>query len=391
MKKTKKNCLILLGTICVAILILFTYFNIENHNINNIWNFQTSKAKQESLLENFSYIVYDNQDESKIKALVTIENDNGIEYCIKPDNSLINCNNQKKLCIDIECPIDSELIFKVKPVNGDEIQKKVLISQEYINNQFKLTDISTSDEYTEIQVEYDKIGTQSLSTYFLVCDDWNQSGKVWANYTNNIRLDVMDIENRTDEIGQKGIATLHLKNVDQGGNVLYAHKTCSINSTTANIFNSLQHKGKTPDYYISNVINGTGCTRFFEPHNVGISSPAYNDSASVEYVIPFENLNLDKVKKINMNIFNYHQRSGGTASWGKVYTSITLNYTDGTNVQQSEGWKTATWTQEQETVQYEIRIDQRKTISEIRVYIEIGGAMYSKGVITDMIFDVRSR
>lgn len=123
-----KKKIIVIFLLIVSLIILI-YGIVKVNTLN--------KSKMNAKSENvklFSYEVYDNQDENNIKLLATINSENGIEYVIGPDNTKNDCNGKNQLSIDYTTQKDSELTFKIKEKNKDEVSQTIILNEESIYN-----------------------------------------------------------------------------------------------------------------------------------------------------------------------------------------------------------------------------------------------------------------
>ncbi len=103
--------------------------------------------------ELFSYIMYDNQDKDDIKVLVKVTSEYGIEYIETPDNRKILNSGNKQIVLDYEVKKDQNYVFKIKEVNQKEIERNLLVNDEYIDNKILHYDnITEGTGITTIQI-----------------------------------------------------------------------------------------------------------------------------------------------------------------------------------------------------------------------------------------------
>ena len=92
-----KNKIIIISVIFFFIIILI----LLNNNfkiIEKITNGRLQNEDEETTeIPLITYQVYDNSDENKIKTLVTVNDNSGIEYVEYPDGTKIYGNSKKKL------------------------------------------------------------------------------------------------------------------------------------------------------------------------------------------------------------------------------------------------------------------------------------------------------
>lgn len=134
----KKNIVMIITGLAIILLVLFV------NNIKEIENIvrTTMKAEEISL---FSYVMYDNQEDNKIKCLVNINSENGIEYVEKPNGEKIICNENSKLAFDYTVNKDIEYIFKIKEANQDVQEKILIVNDEYISNEIVRIENTTEE------------------------------------------------------------------------------------------------------------------------------------------------------------------------------------------------------------------------------------------------------
>lgn len=127
MNKKKKIFIILI--IILVILMIFTLI-INKGLINNVRNIQ-KLAEQEQVQENnfFSYQIYDNEDNQKLKTLITINSEKGIDYVKTPEGNIIYGNEKNKIGLDYICSLDVEETFVIKEKDSQEVEQKVLIEE----------------------------------------------------------------------------------------------------------------------------------------------------------------------------------------------------------------------------------------------------------------------
>ena len=99
MKKFLKNKKIIIYLLIILFAILLVAILNNNFKIiERIANGRLQNVDEEKTeLPLISYQVYDNSDENKIKTLVTVNDNSGIEYVEYPDGTKIYGNSKKKL------------------------------------------------------------------------------------------------------------------------------------------------------------------------------------------------------------------------------------------------------------------------------------------------------
>ena len=109
------------------------FFNTNEKNANIIFWKSIEKITNERLQNEdeetteiplITYQVYDNSDENKIKTLVTINDNNGIEYVEYPDGTKIETNNKTQFSVNYNMAKDENYTFKIKTKNTVNMTKK---------------------------------------------------------------------------------------------------------------------------------------------------------------------------------------------------------------------------------------------------------------------------
>lgn len=215
----KNNKVLKILTIIIVLIIVLISINALTGNkiINGIYSAITGKAIGESAESKITYIVYDNQNENDIKTLVTIKNEDGIEYIKKPDGVQINGYGKRKISIDIDnIAIDEERTFKIKSTRGSETEKVLKITKEGISKQVQIivddTELGLENTIVNAQVFYAMQRDTDRIKYKLNETDTEQ------DYTGNIKID----------LSQGSIATIYLTKEDEKGNKLYIEKESNI-------------------------------------------------------------------------------------------------------------------------------------------------------------------
>ncbi len=132
----------------LIILIIVTLCLIVNKNgfIGNIARNIKGELEEPEVAELFTYTMYDNQDEDKIKVLVKVQSEDGLDYIETPDNHKIQCNGKKAMALDYEVQKDEDYIFKVKESNKDVQEQNLRVDDTYIHD--KILNFSNTTERT---------------------------------------------------------------------------------------------------------------------------------------------------------------------------------------------------------------------------------------------------
>lgn len=149
MKSFKLNKIKLLIFILAILVILFSIYLFNNTEmLNNLFGTEI-KQETEEQKEFFSYFIYDNADNEKLKVSVIFNShDNGIEYIQKPDGEIIYTNGKMEISIDYVCKLGVEETFIIKEV-GKDVKQEVLMVPESGNEEAPFT-IANADQLQNI-------------------------------------------------------------------------------------------------------------------------------------------------------------------------------------------------------------------------------------------------
>ncbi len=142
----KKMQLVLVLIILMVAMLCF----IANKNgfIGNIARNIRGELEEPEVAELFTYTMYDNQNEEKIKVLVKVQSEDGLDYIETPDNHKIQCNGKKVMALDYEVKKDKDYVFKVKESNKDVQEQNLRVDDEYIKS--KILEVQNPTEGTGI-------------------------------------------------------------------------------------------------------------------------------------------------------------------------------------------------------------------------------------------------
>ena len=187
--------------IIIYVLIIFFVISlvaILNNNfkiIEKITNGRLQNDDEETTeIPLITYQVYDNSDENKIKTLVTVNDNSGIEYVEYPDGTKIETNNKTQFSVDYNMAKDENYTFKIKSKNNEEVQERTVCSNDdFINNNgVSISKINNENGYKVIDIE-NEINLDGYKTYYQIGNNgsWVEGkGKIGlADYdltTNNL-------------------------------------------------------------------------------------------------------------------------------------------------------------------------------------------------------------
>ncbi len=215
LKNRKIMIMIILILVCVIIFVIK-----HNEILENV----TKIIKGEDISEEtkqFSYFVYDNREEDKIKTFITINSESGIEYVKCPNENVIYTNGSDSLSIDYETTMLKEYDFYIKEVDTPERKETLYIDDEKIQEASLSIDIiNDAVGYEKIQLknkikfpEYNKIyykigkdGSWVEGTKFSIFDyDLKQKELINENSTITISAKVVNNINNDEVLISKDI------------------------------------------------------------------------------------------------------------------------------------------------------------------------------------------
>ena len=178
--------------------------------MNNLFGIKI-KQENEQTLPLFSYVVYDNQDKSKIKVLIKINNEQGIEYIEYPNGDILDTNGKTTIAIDYLATENQNHTFGIKLVNQEKINENLFIDNNTIQETvlginivtnmlgYKAAKIEkkiTMDNYNDI---YYKFGTS---------ENWIKSEELAVTDYDLIQNMLLDTEGTTTTITAKIVNTI---------------------------------------------------------------------------------------------------------------------------------------------------------------------------------------
>lgn len=369
-KNKKRIALIALGILFIILCSL-----IALSESKNVSYYFTNVAKRLGIIKVdslVSYTVYDNQDENKIKTLVNISNDDGIEYIIKPDNTVINVYGKKDINIDQVSKLNETVTYKVKPVNASESTSDIIITDETIENGFtsehqpNITKSSSDGKYTTFETQCIPKNERDTITYSVANHPWySYSGN------ENIILDIGDVEeiDPTDPSGKTGISTIYFKSTDPVGNAVTYSKKVTVdisnylNTGYFDVFESLQRKNKNPNYY-GIEISTMGESNYFSPYSLGFYHGNGGPWAcSWTYTLDFEQIHINTTEKATVSIHQWIETRSS------VSNTITITYTDNTTESKSYSISSGMYEgAKSQDVTAEFDLDTSKNIKSLSIY-----------------------
>ena len=170
MKKILKNRKIIYILILIVTIIEIILLNNKLKILEKITNGRLQNADEEKEeLPLISYQVYDNSDESNIKALVTVNDSNGIEYVEYPDGTKLDTNNKTQISVDYNMKKDENYTFKIKTKSNEEIQESTICANDdFVNDKgVSISKINNENGYKVIDIE-NEINIDGYKTYYQI-------------------------------------------------------------------------------------------------------------------------------------------------------------------------------------------------------------------------------
>ena len=224
---THKNLII--TTLILIILVVLVVFVISKTNIINKMK-QTIKKEEKPL---FAYEVYDNQDENKIKVLVTVNSEDGIDYIIMPDETRINCYDKIETAIDYAAAKDSEGTFKIKEKDKEEKTETIKLDDQTLHDNGLALDETDQSGYKEFTIS-NKL--QNLKEKFTSYSYKIGENGEWTQPT-DIQNEIYKISELDYDLMQKELLNsdktlnVYAKMSDSVGNTVIIKKNYNVDTT----------------------------------------------------------------------------------------------------------------------------------------------------------------
>ena len=235
----KKSKLIAIVITLIIIMLLIIVGVINKEKIMQIIPFQSLLGEEEEDADEqelLSYKIYDNEDVNNIKLSFTIQSNDGIEYIEDFTNNKIFGYGKSKIVIDYTCALGTELQFKIKEINKDEVEEKIEIvpelgTQEYpflIKNAKGLKNIANHYLEQKILLETSNIYYKLDKDIDLQNANWtaigNSATTAFGGYLdgNNHKISNINVEKTSEKQGLFGhltgqVSNLNLENVKVSG------------------------------------------------------------------------------------------------------------------------------------------------------------------------------
>ena len=237
MKKFLKGKKIIIYVIIIFFVIsLVAILNNNFKIIEKITNGRLQNEDEETTeIPLITYQVYDNSDENKIKTLVTINDNSGIEYIEYPEGTKLETKDKTQVSIDYNMEKDKNYTFKIKTKSNEQIQEQtVCANEDFINDKgISISKLNNENGYKVIDIE-NKINLDGYKAYYQI----GKNGS-WIEGTGKIGLADYDLttnnllnEDNTITINAKieNQTTKNAVNVTQKYEVETSSKNNSYNS-----------------------------------------------------------------------------------------------------------------------------------------------------------------
>lgn len=207
-QKRKYNIIpmiILIIGIILMILSIGVVLNKKNHGIKDIILNHISKEAESDVEKDLEIKIriFDNTEAPNLKAMISIESANGIEYIETPEKSIIYGSGNKNIGLDGIITINKEYVFKIKEIDKEIIEKKILVDEQYISNLINVEEIETGNDNTQLRI-YDNISKSGYNINYKIGD--NGTWKIYDG--NDIIFSDYDVAGLTDENRQ---VTVHVE------------------------------------------------------------------------------------------------------------------------------------------------------------------------------------
>ncbi len=191
MKKFLKGKKIIIYVIIIFFVIsLVAILNDNFKIIEKITNGRLQNEDEETTeIPLITYQVYDNSDENKIKTLVTINDNSGIEYIEYPEGTKLETKDKTQVSIDYNMEKDKNYTFKIKTKSNEQIQEQtVCANEDFINDKgISISKLNNENGYKVIDIE-NKINLDGYKAYYQI----GKNGS-WIEGTGKIGLADYDL------------------------------------------------------------------------------------------------------------------------------------------------------------------------------------------------------
>lgn len=220
---------LMIAIIALIILTVLAIFIINRTSI--ISKMKQTIQKEEKPL--FAYEVYDNQDENKIKVLVTVNSEDGIDYIIMPDETRINCYDKIETAIDYAAAKDSEGTFKIKEKDKEEKTETIKLDDQTLHDNGLALDETDQSGYKEFTIS-NKL--QNLKEKFTSYSYKIGENGEWTQPT-DIQNEIYKISELDYDLMQKELLNsdktlnVYAKMSDSVGNTVIIKKNYNVDTT----------------------------------------------------------------------------------------------------------------------------------------------------------------
>ena len=189
--KNRKIIYILIIVSIIGIILLNNNFKIIEKITNGRLQNADEETEEQPLI---SYQVYDNSDESKIKTLVNVNDNSGIEYIEYPDGTKLDTKDKTQISVDYNMEKDKNYTFKIKTMSNETLQEKTICANdEFIyNNSINIEKIKEENGYKIINIA-NQVKLSGFKTYYKVGENGN-----WVE--GNGKISLLDYDLTTNKL-----------------------------------------------------------------------------------------------------------------------------------------------------------------------------------------------
>lgn len=253
------NKIIKIITIVLILLIVLLLVNLLTGNkiVDNIYTNIIKRLETNETI--ITYVVYDNQNTSKLKVIYTIENIDGIEYVKLPNATKINGNGKTRISFDYTVSIGTEIELKIKTINREEQIEKVKITQDDIDNMFELEEVEVNSAYTKLKVNDKTIIPYNQLSYTI-------NGNT-SNYSDGITIHTNMLTSEINTMNSSREISINITKKDRANNIVNISKNYTVKKVTGTVLNYQTFSELVENIQASQVYSGRAPQRVFDGSN----------------------------------------------------------------------------------------------------------------------------
>lgn len=328
----KKRILILcIICICIFIIITLSFFALKHNNINFLEKRSFTDTKQ-NVIDGMEFFVYDNTEE-KLKTLVRIQRENGIETVEYIDDNnekvILDCYGKQCVSIDIKVELNKEYSFLVSS-DGNVTTEKFMIDEAYMSElldgimfieNITEKDLTTEEEIRKAKVQFYNM-PEGKTNYYHVgkTGTWVKCENTDVNEVSVPQDNDIDL---VDVVNGKKIIEVYARQVDEAGNSLVKKAEFNVDTVKLDVFNDMRVLGKIPQQYGFTASWSKSESSAFTVGN--FQAGHYSGAASWSGTFNWNNPKTYGATQLYLYINHYSQNIYSTAS-----SRVTITYSDGT-------------------------------------------------------------